>query len=309
MNKERLIELLKEEEIKLALIEILKDEFCLKEKIEDSSREDVVTEGIKNNLTDNEGENNLETLLLEERRKVEEMRKIIDKLKKLLGLTEDKNKELESSIVIKDAELKVLEKEKARLKSEIDSIRKQREDELEALNRQRVLIQKELEEKKSKIAEVENKNVNLSNRVNFYRDSFQEDLKVYEIYTQLSDSTKSSLKGIFKDDSLKGFLACGIQDRNINSLWEYIKDEIREGQNEDIPKLKEVFTFLFARYQMAYPIFELQKVEVGNTFDEFNHIRHSDSKEVSGSISEVSFLGWINIKTNKVVKKSIVKMG
>jgi len=279
MKKEKLIELIKEnEEVKLALIETLENEFYLKEKIE-------------NDIEIIKKDSDQEIQLKEEREKIKEMGKMINKLKELLGISEKKNEKQSSSITKKDNELKLLEKEKDKLNKEI------------------IFVQNKLKEKKEELVQVESKNNNLSNKVSFYRESFEEDLRTYELYTQLLDNTKTSLKGIFKDDTLKGFIACGIQDRNISSLWDYIKDEIREEKNADIPKLKSIFNFLFERYQMAYPIFNLQEVEEGNIFDDFKYIRHNSSKEVSGTISEVVFKGWINNKTNKVIKKSIVKMG
>ncbi len=70
-----------------------------------------------------------------------------------------------------------------------------------------------------------------------------------------------------------------------------------------------MFYFLFEKYRLAFPIFELQGVSIGDIFEDSNHIRHSSSREVNGAISEVVFRGWINNKLDKVVKKSVVKMG
>ena len=105
---------------------------------------------------------------------------------------------------------------------------------------------------------------------------------------------------------MSGFIACGIQERNISNLWEYLKNEVIEDKNKDIPNLILIFDFLFSRYLLAHPIYERQQVNLGCVFDSQHHIKHSSSKNVSGDIQEVILSGWINKKTNKLVKQSVV---
>ena len=203
------------------------------------------------------------------------LKSLVEKFKKCFADEEVKTKDLSKNINLKDNKLKELEEEKNRLKNEI----------------------KEMKSEKSKLSE----------EVDFYRDNFEKELTTYPLYEGLSSSTKESLKGIFKDDSLKGFLACGVQEKNISSFWDYIKDELREEKNGDIKNLKTIFYFFFEGYNRAYPMYEVQKVEVGDNFDTEEYIKTNDSS-VSGKVNEVVFAGWINAKTKKIVKKSIVRV-
>ena len=218
---------------------------------------------------------NLEDILKEKDEEIEMLNGLVEKFKKCFADEEVKTEKLTNNITVKDNELKELKKAKNRLKTEI----------------------KEMESAKNKLSE----------KVDFYRNSFEKELTTYTLYKGLTSSTKESLKGIFKDDSLKGFLACGLQEKNISSFWDYIKDELREEKNTDIKSLKTIFYFFFEGYNRAYPMYEVQKVELGDNFDTEEYIKTNDSS-VSGKVEEVVFAGWVNAKTKKIVKKSIVRV-
>ena len=235
MNKEELLELLKDEEIQKAVLAIRKSKIKKEKKLEYSIKE-----------KDNE---------------IEMLKGLVENLTKTMNIKENKLRELEE---LKD-----------RLKIGIK--------------------------------DVKSKNNKLSKKVDFYRTTFEKELTTYALYEGLSSSTKASLKGIFKDDSLKGFLACGVQENNISSLWDYVKDELREEKNSDIKSLKTIFYFFFDSYQRAFPIYRVQKVALGDEFDNEEHIK-TNSSSVIGKVDEVVFVGWVNSKTKKIVKKSIVRV-
>lgn len=156
---------------------------------------------------------------------------------------------------------------------------------------------------------IQNSNTKLNKTIEFYRENFEEELKAYELFSSLSGDTKSSLSGIFKDTSLKGFVSCGVQEKNILSFWEYIKTELQEGKNSDTERLIQIYNFLFKQYRRAFPVYELQKVTKGDEFEPLSHINHSSSKAVSGTITEVLLQGYINTKTSKIIKQSVVRVG
>jgi chromosome segregation ATPase len=220
-------------------------------------------------------ENNLEDIIKEKDKEIEMLKSLVEKFKKCFAEEEVKTEKLTKNVNVKDNELTALEEAKDRLKTEI----------------------KEMNSEKNK----------LSKKVDFYRDNFEKELTTYALYEGLCSSTKASLKGIFKDDSLKGFLACGLQEKNISSLWDYIKDELREEENADIKSLKTIFYFFFEGYNRAYPMYEVQKVALGDEFDTEEHIK-TNASSVSGKVDEVVFTGWVNGKTKKIVKKSIVRV-
>ena len=137
---------------------------------------------------------------------------------------------------------------------------------------------------------------------------FAEWLDIYKLYDQLSTDTKESLKGIFKGQDILRFVYCGLQEGNIENLWEYIKSEVLNNRTENIESLNAIFDKFFNSYNMIFevPVYKTQEVSVGNDFDDYDHIRTSDSMP-SGSIKEVVLYGYVN-KKGKAIKKSIVRI-
>ncbi len=154
------------------------------------------------------------------------------------------------------------------------------------------------------IKSLENENYSLKQKVQYYEKSFAKDLEMYSLYKSLAHSTKSSLENIFKDDSLQGFISCGVQERNITSLWDFIKTEITEERNHK--DLVKIFYYLFEKYTLAYPKYELLQVSKGDKYDVEYHIK--TGSDLSDNISEVLLLGWKNTKTDDIVNKSIVRL-
>ncbi|MDQ7002976.1 MAG: hypothetical protein Q9N02_09890 [Ghiorsea sp.] len=66
-----------------------------------------------------------------------------------------------------------------------------------------------------------------------------------------------------------------------------------------------MFQFLFGIYAKAYPQMTIQAIAMGDAFDPNKHIRTSGS-EVSGVIRDVVLPGWINTKTKKIIRQSVV---
>jgi len=186
----------------------------------------------------------------------------------------------------------------------------------ESLNQDILKLQKVKEDLENNVQKlhsdnktIQSLNTKLNKTIDFYRDNFEDELKAYELFSSLSSDTKDSISGIFKDSTLKGFLSCGVQDKNISSFWEYIKTELQEDKNSDIQSLIQIYDFLFQKYRRAFPMYELQKVASGDEFDALSHIKHSSSKGVSGTITKVLLKGYVNTKTLKVIKQSVVRVG
>lgn len=183
------------------------------------------------------------------------------------------------------------------------------EDKTQKLKQKNNDISKTNEELEDKIITKNEQNEDIQNQLNFYKQSFEEEIIIYEKFISLRNETKDSLSGIFKGDDISGFISCGVQEKNIQNLWEYIKAEILEDKNSDIETLIEIFYFFFTRYKMAYPMYELLNTKQNDNFDTQLHIKHNTSNSSSGVISKVYLQGYKNIKTEKTIKQSVVKIG
>ncbi len=140
-----------------------------------------------------------------------------------------------------------------------------------------------------------------------YQQQFQADVTHYELFNGLSASTQRSIAGIFKDSSLPGFIACGVQDRNIDSFWQYIKTQVIEANNPDSDVLIRLFDFLFSRYTYAYPHIKKQTVAIGERFDPVKHIKTPNSA-TSGTIQAIILSGWENTNNDKLIRPTLVRL-
>lgn len=208
---------------------------------------------------------------------------IMDKLKAMLAKWF--NVDSDSSF-LKD-EIKNLKDELARTKTEREQLEKDKKKLTDNIN----LYAEQVEQSKKEL------------------ENLKKDAKAYEDFKNLSAPTKKSLENILKEDSLASFIASGVQSRNIENLWDYINNELREGQNPEIKGLTEIFYFLFANFTKANgDIYELQSVSLGDEFDPQLHLRHNSSQGVSGKINEVVLKGMVNSKTKEIKRKSVVKI-
>lgn len=220
----------------------------------------------------------------EREEEIQMLKELIDKWKKCFTDEKEKNQNLMQEKASKEEDLEQVIREKKALETKYTS--------------QTVQLNKTTNEAKE-----------ISKKLEFYRENFHNELKIYEKYLSLQDKTKESLKNIFKGASLIDFISCGVQEKNIQNFWEYTKIEIIEDQNSDIDILVEMFYFFFARYSVAYDMYELLDTKVGDSFDTQNHIKHNNSKSNNEDISKIYLQGYKNIKTDKTIKQSIVKVG
>ena len=198
------------------------------------------------------------------KKECEEMQGFIKKLKALLL---GKDNEITDNI----SKIEILE-------SKIDSLQHlAKEKELEI-----VRLNSEVKSVNDLLATSENKHKRTDEKLEWYRENFSEDIKVQEVYSEFSEQTKSSLSGIFKDTSPKGLISCGIQDKNIGNLWDYAKNEVVNGTNPDMAGVVKLFDLLFSRFIIAYPMYEIQPVKLGDEFDTQQHVRHNSSCNMSG---------------------------
>jgi len=274
IETKELLDLLEKKKVKEAILAIVREDKTL---------------GIGGFSPEQDETKALDSKSIEQEEKIKELEKEIEMLNSLVEKWKKCFTDEEDKFLTKDAEYNLLVNEKSKL-----------QDEIKEQERKKEVIKKGIKELELKLddAKAETK---------IYKEPFEEQLKVYDLYQNLSDTTKSSLKGIFKDDSLSGFFACGVQEKNIDSFWEYTKNELIEDKNSDIESLIVIFNFLFKKYLMAYPMYQIQEVQEGESFNTDKHIKDSHSS-VSGSISKVLLRGWVNTKNSKIVKKSVVRI-
>jgi tetratricopeptide (TPR) repeat protein len=176
-------------------------------------------------------------------------------------------------------------------------------------------LQQEIESKKEEISECQIMIHQLNEKMESYfnelqkrRADYREAEELYEAVQQLSETTKNSLKGIFKGGSVQEFIVCGVQYENISSLWDFIKNEIMEGREQERGILCALFQYFFQEYSKTYdtPLYKLQEVKMNEVFREDLYIRALNSK-ISGNITDILLPGYMSIN-GKTIKKSVVRI-
>ncbi|WNS78457.1 hypothetical protein RRU94_00335 [Domibacillus sp. DTU_2020_1001157_1_SI_ALB_TIR_016] len=191
---------------------------------------------------------------------------------------------------------------------ESEELLKEKEKEIARLRQEIEFKKQEIQEYQVKIHDLKQKTDAYLDELQKRRADYREAEELHRAVQQLSDTTKESLKGIFKGQTVQEFIICGVQYENISSLWDFIKNELMEGRERERDVLLALFQFFFREYSKTYdtPLYKLQEVKINEVFREDLYIRSVNS-HVSGNISEILLPGYTSIN-GKIIKKSIVRV-
>jgi len=185
--------------------------------------------------------------------------------------------------------------------------------ESEITNNKNKINSQQIETKKDKetISTLKNENVRLENietKYNHLVGKFETLINTYKVYLSLKNEHSTFLQSLFKGDSIDLFFTCGVQDENIHSLWDYIKNSIIEEKNS-IDELKQIFFYFFDLYNKMYssPLYKLSDVAVSDRFEAEKHIK-ANQHNYSGNVTKIIFEGYYNCNTDEVIKKTVVEI-
>lgn len=279
----------------------------ISEKNLEDSKKEYSTNGLK-------CENSQLEVLIKEKNdiklKYEEKLNLTKDLENENNTLKEKNKKLKNENDLFKERIKNLEKEISDLKEREKDLR----NKLDILNKEKLNLSnrnKDLEDKlENKISENEilnKEDLKLKKRIEKLK-SFEKWTNIYEKYKSLSGEVRNSLSGIFKGDDIPTFIYCGLQENNINNLWEYMKSLALNGE-EEVCLLSEIFFNFFDAYNLIYenPLYQKQNVQIGDEFDDELYIRTSGSNP-AGNIKKIILEGYILKSNKKIIKKSIVEL-
>ncbi|GMB92719.1 hypothetical protein NHP200010_04300 [Helicobacter bizzozeronii] len=131
-------------------------------------------------------------------------------------------------------------------------------------------------------------------------------IQAYELFLTLPTSLKQGLSNLFNGDDPLSFLVIGTQGRNIEMLWDYTNNALKDN-TEEAKTLVEMFYALFSYYEQATP-YQLDPLEVGEPYDPTKHQRHHSSTNASGNIAQVLLRGFKHARSGEVKRQSVVKL-
>lgn len=212
---------------------------------------------------------------------------------------------LENEVDNKSSEISDLLRQTSDMRDKIDNQREEiqrREDSLTKAKNKISELLSALEEKKSQLEQQKNK-------LEHFAENYSEIECAYNAYKNLSDKTKFGLEGIFgATPSPTSFLAGALQDGHLESLFDYIATAINNGaDNSEVEVLREIFDFAFDAVNggRQEKIFARLEISEGDDFDGSTMRKTSDSSQ-SGTVKTILLVGFKYIRTDKVVKPSLV---
>jgi len=289
-----------------------------------TQNEQQLTDELSNSNTQNQ---NLEKKQAALQTEVEALQQTEQQLTTELNNSSTQNQNLEKKQAVLQTEVEALQQTEQQLTTELNNSSTQNQNlekkqavlqtEVEALQQTEQQLTTELNNSSTQNQNLEKNQAALQTEVEALQQTkqqlttelqpFSADISSLQKFNQLGETTQTALQGIFKESSINGFIACGLQEKNLHSLWDYTKNRLMEQPDDETDILVTLFLFFFSRYRLAYPQFQLQEVTEGERFDPEQHIRSSQSLP-SGAISKVILSGWINNKTQKIIKTSLVEI-
>lgn len=243
------------------------------------------------------------------------------------------NREYKSILLKKDEEINALKNEKKSLEynfyklqtenknlsgenDKLNDVIKKLENELEINNeryRDEVFRRQELDLQVRGLNQINKQKVEIisaqETKINKLNSQFSSIKKSYALFLNLENDIKNDMAAILKGNKIENFVYAGVQYKNIEAIWEYAKNRAVNGQIDGLDKLQNIIINFLDAYNMIYnePIYKIQDVSIGDEFDEEKLIRGYNSK-ISGMVSDINLLGYVNVVTGKIVKKSVVRV-
>ena len=234
----------------------------------------------------------------EEMENDEIMNKIIELIKRMLGIKNDKIEEQKkeySNTLEKIKEIDDLKEEKKKKEKEIDDLKeekKKKEKEIDDLKKEKKKnaenIEKFMEKYKNKKKELESIGDLLEAR------------KLYDKYLSMETRILSKLDNVLIQRDFESFVSSGYTLSSLDNVWDIVKIEYKNISNEDIETLKEVFSFFLSQINKRFKEakYGLVEVEVGEDFDPVNQVDLSQNSR--GKVTEYVFYGYGFLKEKEV---------
>lgn len=288
---------------------------CMKKALEDKEirkiiREISFEEDKKNKSLFSIGDEKVKNFKEENKNLINENEKLKEQIEELFKQVEDLKRNSKEQQEYYEEKNSSLKNEKNSLENEVKNIK----EEIKKLNA--LLYEKDckLKEVKEEISDYEDELILVKKQSKKYKDrllnyenTYEELEKYFKKFNNLSTDIEQSLERVIKGNSAELFLASGVQRDNLDELWDYISYYLNKLSSEEIETLKEIFEYLFKKYNEINKVLVFDDIHIGDEFDEEIHTRGKDSR-ISGGISEIQLIGYKYIKSGKIIKKSIVKI-
>lgn len=235
----------------------------------------------------------------EEMENDEIMNKIIELIKRMLGIKNDKiekqKKEYTNTLEEKIKEIEDLKEEKKKKEEEIHDLKEEKKKKEKEIDKLKEEKKKNAENIKEFMGKYENKKKKLESI-----GDLLEARKLYDKYLSMETRILSKLDNVLIQRDFESFISSGYTLSSLDNVWDIVKIEYKNISNEDIEILKEVFSFFLSQINKRFKEakYGLVEVEVGEDFDPVNQVDLSQNSR--GKVTEYVFYGYGFLKEKEV---------
>ena len=293
INKNEFNEEMENDEIMGKIIELIKRMLGIKDNEINEKKKEIA----KLNTKKDELENDIKTLNSNIIKK-ENQNKLLEEekvgLERNIGNLNHKVTELETSKNKLEGDIKNLNKDLENKKKEIirlERIEKDLEDKNSELITDKENLNKENREKDEKLEKFMTKYEEKEKELKSVGDLL-EARKLYDKYLSMETRILSKLDNVLIQRDFESFLSSGYTLSSLDNVWDIVKIEYKNISNEDKETLKEVFSFFLSQINKRFKEakYGLVQVEVGEDFDAVNQVDLSQNSR--GRVSECVFYGY-----------------
>ena len=224
------------------------------------------------------------------------MGKIIELIKRMLGIKNDKieeqKKEYSNTLEkIKEAHVTEIKTLTNTLEEKIKEIKEAHATEIKTLTEEIDDLKKEKEKNAENIEKFMEKYENKKKELESIGDLL-EARKLYDKYLSMETRILSKLDNVLIQRDFESFISSGYTLSSLDNVWDIVKIEYKNILNEDIETLKEVFSFFLSQINKRFKEakYGLVEVEVGEDFDPVNQVDLSQNSR--GKVTEYVFYGY-----------------
>ena len=227
----------------------------------------------------------------EEMENDEIMNKIIELIKRMLGIKNDKiekqKKEYTNTLEEKIKEIEDLKEEKKKKEEEIHDLKEEKKKKEKEIDKLKEEKKKNAENIKEFMGKYENKKKKLESI-----GDLLEARKLYDKYLSMETRILSKLDNVLIQRDFESFISSGYTLSSLDNVWDIVKIEYKNISSEDKETLKEVFAFFLSQINKRFKEakYGLVQVEVGEDFDAVNQVDLSQNSK--GRVSECVFYGY-----------------
>lgn len=293
INKDEFNDEMENDEIMGKIIELIKRMLGIKDNEINEKKKEIA----KLNTKKDELENDIKTLNSNIIKK-ENQNKLLEEekvgLERNIGNLNHKVTELETSKNKLEGDIKNLNKDLENKKKEIirlEGIEKDLEDKNSELITDKENLNKENREKDEKLEKFMTKYEEKEKELKSVGDLL-EARKLYDKYLSMETRILSKLDNVLIQRDFESFISSGYTLSSLDNVWDIVKIEYKNISNEDKETLKEVFSFFLNQINKRFkePKYGLVQVEAGEDFDAINQVDLSQNSK--GKVTECIFYGY-----------------